>query len=156
MPTRGARFLRERGIPFEIRRYEHDEKGAVFAAQAIGFPVEQTVKTLVVELSSDEEILVLMPGDAEVDVKKLAKGLKVKRASLVDQRTAERVTGYLIGGISPFGIKRPLRIVMERRLLRYPFVAINAGGRGVMAVLNPQDVIRAVGAQPLSVAAAPS
>lgn len=152
MPTRGARFLRQRGIPFELRRYEHAEKGAVFAAQAIGFPLEQTVKTLVVELSSDEEILVLMPGDAEVDAKRLARELNVKRASMVDQHTAERVTGYLIGGISPFGTKKPMRVVIDEGLLRHPQVAVNAGGRGAMAVLDPQDIVRATGALPLPLA----
>jgi len=153
MPTRGARFLRQRGVPFELRRYDHAEKGAMFAAQAIGFPLEQTVKTLVVELSSDEEILVLMPGDAEVDVKRLAKELNVKRASMADQHTAERMTGYLIGGISPFGTKKPMRVVIDEGLLRYPQVAVNAGGRGVMAVLNPQDIVRATGALPLPLGA---
>ena len=153
MPTRGARFLRQRGVPFELRRYDHAEKGATFAAQAIGFPLEQTVKTLVVELSSDEEILVLMPGDAEVDVKRLAKELDVKRASMADRHTVERVTGYLIGGISPFGTKKPMRVVIDEGLLRYPRVAVNAGGRGVMAVLNPQDIVRATGALPLPLGA---
>ena len=153
MPTRGARFLRQRGVPFELRRYDHAEKGAMFAAQAIGFPLEQTVKTLVVELSSDEEILVLMPGDAEVDVKSLAKELNVKRASMADQHTAERMTGYLIGGISPFGTKKPMRVVIDEGLLRYSQVAVNAGGRGVMAVLNPQDIVRATGALPLPLGA---
>lgn len=151
MPTRGARFLREQGIAFELHRYEHAKKGAAYASQAIGFSLERTVKTLVVELSGNEDILVLMPGNADLDLKKLAKELSVKRASMADQHTAERVTGYLIGGISPFGTKKTMRVVVEEGLLGHDKVAVNAGARGVMAVLSPHDIVQSVNAVPLAV-----
>ncbi|RLC07633.1 MAG: Cys-tRNA(Pro) deacylase [Deltaproteobacteria bacterium] len=144
MSTRAIRFLKEKGIDFEVVEYLHKKKGAVFAAQSLGFPLERTIKTLVVDLGRKNHVIVLMPGDRNLDLKRLAVFFSVKRAAMADTATAERLTGYLVGGISPFGTKHDLPVVMEQSLLRFDKVAVNAGKRGVMLIMEARDILLAV------------
>ena len=144
MTTRAIQFLKRKKIPFEVIRYKHDEKGAVFASRAIDFPLEKTVKTLVANLGSNKYLLVLAPGHRRVSPKCLAKACGVKRTALSDPATAERITGYKVGGISPFGTRHALPVIMEAALLNHDKVAINGGQRGIMLVMSPVDILRAV------------
>ncbi len=146
MTTRGIQFLKQKRIAHEVIKYDHQEKGARFAAQAAGFPLSQTIKTLVVSLDANQYTLVLMPGDSELSMKKIAKTCGAKRAAMADQASATRVTGYLVGGISPFGTKKRLPVIMESALQHYREVMINAGQRGTMVKLAPVDIIRALNA----------
>ena len=118
------------------------KKGAVFASRAIDFPLERIVKTLVADIGASKYILVLTPGHRRVSPKRLAKAYGVKRATLSDPATAERTTGYKLGGISPFGIRRSLPVMMEKTLLDHNKVAINGGQRGIMLVMTPADILR--------------
>ncbi len=152
MSTRAISFLRKKKIRFEIIKYEHREKGAEFAARATGYPVEHTVKTLVVELDRKGCCLALLPGDRELSLKKLATHLSVKRTAMADIKTAQRLTGYMVGGISPFGIKRRLPTVMEKCILNNPEVLINAGQRGVMIKMTPGDIVTALNCAVASIA----
>jgi Cys-tRNA(Pro)/Cys-tRNA(Cys) deacylase len=147
MSTRGIQFLKQKRIAHQVVRYEHAEKGAKFAAQTIGFPLEQTIKTLVAVLDGDRYILVLLPGDRQLSLKKLAAACKAKRAAMSDAALAERLTGYQVGGISPFGAKKSLPVIMESALLSYACVMINAGRRGVMVQLAPMDIVRLLNAR---------
>jgi len=142
MSTRAIQYLNKKGINFKVVEYEHNEKGAEFAARAIGFPVERTIKTLVVDLGNKKYSFALMPGDKQLALKQLARACKVKRAAMVDTATAERLTGYLVGGISPFGAKQRLTAVIEESLMKYDKVAINAGQRGVMLIMAPRDIVK--------------
>jgi Cys-tRNA(Pro)/Cys-tRNA(Cys) deacylase len=142
MATRAISFLKQKRVPFEVIRYEHEEKGAEFAAKATGFPLAKTVKTLVVDLGNTKYVLVLMPGDKQLDLKALAKACSVKKAALADSAAAERLTGYLVGGISPFGTKQKLRVVIEESILQSDRVLINAGQRGVMLIMTPNDIMQ--------------
>jgi len=144
MSTRAIQFLRQKKIPFEIIKYEHDEKGADFAARATGFPLERTVKTLVVDLGEKRHALVLMPGDKKLSMKQLAKAFGSKRAVMAEAAAAERLTGYLTGGISPFGTKQVLPTVMETQILDYEKILINAGQRGTMFLMTPPDILAAL------------
>jgi Cys-tRNA(Pro)/Cys-tRNA(Cys) deacylase len=144
MSTRAIKFLKQKGVSFEVKKYQHEEKGARFAAQAMDFPLEKTIKTLVVDLGHKGYVMVLMPGDKNIDLKKLSAVFSVKRAAMADTATAERLTGYLVGGISPFGTKQVLPVVMEECLLEFDRVAINAGQRGVMLVMAPKDILSAL------------
>ncbi len=144
MSTRAVKFLKQKRIPFEIIKYPHEEKGAEFAARAVGFPVERTIKTLVVDLGQKKYCFVLMPGDKQLVLKRLAKVLSVKRAAMVDVATAERLTGYPVGGISPFGPKQQLPAAMEESLLKFDKVLINAGQRGAMLMMAPGDIVEAL------------
>ena len=140
MSTRAIQYLKQKKISFEVVRYDHAGKGARFAASATGYPLEATIKTLVVELGSNDYRLVLMPGDKQLSMKLLAKACGVKRAAMVDIPTAERVTGYLVGGISPFGIKKKIPVVMDEGVLELDKILINAGQRGTMLMIDPADV----------------
>jgi len=144
MSTRAIQYLNKIGINFKVVEYEHDEKGAEFAARAIGFPLERTIKTLVVDLGSNQYCFALLPGDKQLALKQLAKACKVKKAAMVDTATAERLSGYLVGGISPFGAKHNLPAVVEESLLKFDDVAINAGQRGVMLIMSPGDIVKAL------------
>lgn len=140
MSTRAIRYLEQKKIPFEIVKYDHEEKGAEFAARASGYPLKRTVKTLVVDLGGGEYLLALMPGDKQLSMKRLARVCGVKRAAMADTRTAERITGYLVGGISPFGTKQKLRVVMEEHILQFEKVLINAGQRGTMLKIASESI----------------
>ena len=146
MSTRAIQFLNQKKIPFEVVKYEHEEKGAAFAARASGSPLERTVKTLVVDLGKKQYTLVLMPGNKQISMKRLARIRGVKRAAMADTQTAERITGYLVGGISPFGTRQRLRVVMEKDMLRFDKILINAGQRGTMLKIAPDDIRTALAA----------
>ena len=126
MSTRAIKFLNQKKIPFEVIRYAHAEKGAEFAARATGFTLEKTVKTLVVDLGDRNCLLALLPGDKQLDLKAVARIYAVKKATMADTETAERLTGYLVGGISPFGVKQRLPVVIEESILQFERVLINA------------------------------
>ena len=143
MPTRAIRYLEQKKISFEIVKYDHEEKGAEFAARASGYPLKRTVKTLVVDLGGGEYLLALMPGDKQLSMKRLARVCGVKRAAMADTRTAERITGYLVGGISPLGTKLKLKVVMEASILKFEKILINAGQRGTMLKIAP-EIIRSL------------
>jgi Cys-tRNA(Pro)/Cys-tRNA(Cys) deacylase len=142
MSTRAIRYLNQKGIHFDVSEYEHDEKGAEFAAKAMGFPLEKTIKTLVVDLGHNKYVFALLPGNKQLALKRLAKVCRVKRAAMVDTAMAERLTGYFVGGISPFGAKQSLPVLMEETLLKFDNVAINAGQRGVMLIIAPGDIVK--------------
>lgn len=144
MTTCGIQFLKQKKIAHQVVQYDHQEKGAAFAARAAGFPLEQTIKTLVVGKGANDHALALMPGDRQLSMKKLAKALAVKRLAMADGAVAQRVTGYLVGGISPFGTKKPLPVIMDASLKAHTQVMINAGQRGTMVQMNPEDIIQAL------------
>ncbi|RTZ97847.1 MAG: Cys-tRNA(Pro) deacylase [Deltaproteobacteria bacterium] len=144
MTTRAIAYLKNINTLFEVIKYDHREKGAEFAARATAFPLEQTVKTLVVDIENKNHCLALVPGNRQLDLKKLARVFSVKRAAMADVALAERLTGYHVGGISPFGTRRKLPAVMDESILKYQEIMINAGQRGTMLKMAPQDIIRAL------------
>jgi Cys-tRNA(Pro)/Cys-tRNA(Cys) deacylase len=153
MTTRGIAFLNQKRVAHEVVKYDHKEKGAEFAARAVGFALAQTLKTLVVALDGRRHVLVLMPGDRQVSMKKVAVACGAKRAAMADTGTAERLTGYRVGGISPFGVKKGFPVVMDAAAALYNQVMINAGRRGIMVKLAPSDIVRTLGALVADVAA---
>ena len=152
MSTRAIAYLKKKKIPYEVVKYEHEEKGAEFAARATGYALERTVKTLVVELERRRYCLALLPGHRELDLKKLAALCGVKRTAMVDIKTAERLTGYLVGGISPFGTQQRLETFMEESILANEEILINGGQRGVMLKMAPGHIVAALGCKVLSIA----
>lgn len=152
MSTRAIAYLKKKKIPYEVVKYEHEEKGAEFAARATGYALERTVKTLVVELEGKRYCLALLPGHRELDLKKLATLCGVKRTAMADIKTAERLTGYLVGGISPFGTQQQLETIMEDSILPNKQILINGGQRGVMLKMAPGDIVAALDCKVLSIA----
>lgn len=151
MSTRAIQYLKKTAVTFEVVRYDHLEKGAVFAARAIGFDLDKTIKTLVVDLGRGKHALALVPGSGQLVPKRLARALGVKRIHMADTAAAERLTGYMVGGISPFATRQRLPVIMETRLLDEDQVAINAGQRGVMLIMAPGDILQTLAAKPASI-----
>ncbi len=152
MTTRAIAYLKNRDVPFEVIKYDHREKGAAFAARATGFPLEQIIKTLVAEIGSHNHCLALLPGTRQLDLKKLARIFSVKRATMVDVAAAERLTGYRVSGISPFGTKQRLPVVLDEYVLKYHEIIINAGQRGMMLKMTPQDIVKAIDCEVAAIA----
>ncbi len=142
MKTRGITFLEQFHFPFEVFTYTHDRKGAEFAAEATGIPLERMIKTLVVgDTTRMQYFFVLMPGNLELDLKRAAAAAGVKRMRMASVSEAERLTGYQVGGISPFGSRKSLPIFMDENLKRHITVAINGGARGCIIALKTDKLI---------------
>jgi Cys-tRNA(Pro) deacylase len=112
------------------------------AAKELGVEEHAVVKTLVFEDERREPLLVLMHGDRTVSTKSLARALGVKWVRACDPKSAHRHSGYFVGGISPFGTTRRLRIFLERSILDLEKIYINAGKRGLLAEVSPKDLVR--------------
>jgi len=145
--TQAMRYLDQRRIEYEAREYEHREKGAEPAAEALDWPVEATIKTLVTVFIDRSINLVLMPGDQELSLKSLARAAGVKQAAMAPESLAERFTGYQVGSISPFGTRRILPVWMHKSLLDHETVGINGGRRGLILFLKPSAVRDALDAR---------
>lgn len=145
--TQALRHLRQKKIAHEAREYDHRVKGAEYAAEALEWPLEAMAKTLVAALSDGTYVQCLLPGDLELSLKKLARELAVKSARMAAPEEAEKVTGYLVGGISPFGTRKRLPVRIHRSLMTFPVIGVNGGRRGLIVFLNPKDVVERLGAE---------
>ena len=146
--TRGMRYLREHGVPFVEHRYEHRAKGAAYAAEALGLDPAMVAKTLVAELSGSFA-LALVPGDRELSLRGLARAAGAPSASLAAERDAQRLTGYQIGGISPFGSRNELPVYAVADWLERDRIALNGGARGVILELASADLQRVLRVTPI-------
>jgi len=151
--TAAVRVLKQAGVPFTEHPYAYVERGgtAAFAAQA-GVDEHAVVKTLVMEDEAKKPFVVLMHGDREVSTKELARVLGVKSVHPCAPETAERHSGYLVGGTSPFGLRKPLPIYVEATVLELARIYINGGKRGFIVGLAPQELVRVLAPKPVRVA----
>jgi len=137
-------MLKEKGADFTLRTYKYEEKGGTpVASRELGVDEHQVVKTLVMEDDRKNPLLILMHGDNQVSTKNLARVLGAKSVEPCDPETAHRHTGYMVGGISPFGTRKPLKVYVEASVLELPMIYINAGKRGLLAEMSP-DVLKKV------------
>jgi Cys-tRNA(Pro) deacylase len=135
--------MKQGGVAFTLRPYRYEEHGGTrVSARELGVDEHEVVKTLVMEDEEGAPFIILMHGDRQVSTKNLARTLGVKAVAPCDPRTAERHTGYRVGGTSPFGTRKPLRIFMEEGIAGLPRLLINAGSRGLLAEMAPADLIR--------------
>jgi Cys-tRNA(Pro) deacylase len=142
--TQAVRILKAHGASFGLHTYKYEEKGGTqVAAVQLGVDEHQVIKTLVMEDDKGNPFLILMHGDKEVSTKTLARLLGVKTVTPCTPETAHKHTGYVVGGISPFGTRKPLRVYAEEALLHLPRVYINAGKRGLLAEMSP-DVLHSI------------
>ena len=142
--TTAVRFLRDKKIEFEPYLYNYvDQGGTGHAAKELHVPEHCVVKTIILQTDSGEPLVVLMHGDCDISTKELARVMEVKHVTQCNERDANRYTGYVVGGISPFGTKRTLRICIQRTILSLPEIYINGGKRGFLVKINPQDIQRA-------------
>ena len=150
--TPAVRLLRERRVAFIPHLYAWQERGGTrVAALESGVDEHQIIKTLVMETDEGSPFLVLMHGDREVSTKALARRLGVKRVAPVDPERAGRLTGYLVGGISPFGTRSRLPVYVESSILTLPRILVNGGKRGFLIEVDPA-ALRLVGAVPVEAA----
>jgi len=141
--TQAVRMLKENGAEFTLRTYKYEEKGGTpVASRELGVNEHQVIKTLVMEDDRKNPLLILMHGDNEVSTKNLARVLGVKSVEPCDPETAHRHTGYMVGGISPFGTRKALKVYVEASILELPKIYINAGKRGLLAEMSPQELKR--------------
>jgi Cys-tRNA(Pro) deacylase len=137
--TPATSLLRERGVPFEVRLYSYlDHGGTEHAARELNVDEHAVIKTLVFEDEAKRPFLVLMHGDMEVSLKELARAVKVKTASPCAPDAAQRHTGYQVGGISPFGVRKRLPVYVQKSIFNLPSILINAGRRGALAEMDPR------------------
>ncbi len=140
--TRAIHVLRTAGVAFTEHPYDYVDSGgtARFAEQAC-VDEHAVIKTLVMADDRGRGLLVLMHGDREVSTKALARELGVKSVEPVDPDTALRLTGYQVGGISPFGTRRPLPVCMQASIATLPRLYINAGRRGLLVGIDPAALV---------------
>jgi len=154
--TMGTRLLDELGVSYERHLFPYDKKtGARGAARELGVAKEVVIKSLVFETSDGDPFMVLMDSAHEVSTKAMARRLDVKSVQPCGPGRAQSLTGYLIGGISPFGARRPLPVYIEGSLLAHDTVYINVGHRGFLVSLPPGEIRRVVDAEPVDVAIDP-
>lgn len=139
--TQAIRILKDKDVPFVIHSYKYEEHGGTgVAARELQVDEHHVIKTLVMETDTHAPFLVLMHGDREVSTKNLARLLGVKTISPCSPDAVNKHTGYMIGGTSPFGTRKPLKIYMERTIADLPAIYINAGKRGLLAEISPADL----------------
>jgi len=142
--TPAVRALREKGVEFEPHLYEYEERGGTrHSAASLGVDEHAVVKTLVMETDARRPLIVLMHGDREVSTKSLARTLGVKTVQPCKPETAQKHTGYLVGGTSPLGTRTKMPVYAERTIFGLPRVYLNGGKRGFLVSLDP-NVLRDV------------
>jgi Cys-tRNA(Pro) deacylase len=145
--TPAVRLLREKKVEFEPHLYDYEEHGGTrHSAELLGIDEHAVVKTLVMETDAKKPLIVLMHGDREVSTKNLARHLGVKSVHPCDFAQAQKYTGYLIGGTSPFGTRIHMHVYAERTIFELPKIYINGGKRGFLVSIDPKvlkDVLHA-------------
>jgi Cys-tRNA(Pro)/Cys-tRNA(Cys) deacylase len=141
--------LEKAGVAFQLHEYDYDpnaERIGMQAAEALGIEPARLLKTLMAR-AGDTVVCVLAPSDREVNLKKLAAAANAKSATMLGAAEAERLTGYHVGGISPFGQKKRARVFIEQSTLAFPRIVVNGGRRGLQVELAPDDLVRVLDAQ---------
>jgi Cys-tRNA(Pro) deacylase len=141
--TPAIRFLREKRIAFEPHLYDYKERGGTAHSSAeLQLPEHAVIKTLVMETDKREPLIVLMHGDLEVSTKTLARTVGVKTISVCDPAVAQKHTGYMVGGTSPFATRRTMPVYVERTIFDLPKLYINGGKRGFLVSIEPASLRR--------------
>lgn len=136
--TPAVRVLKSRRVNFLLHSYKYEDNGGTAAvARAFNLNEHQIIKTLVMEGEPGQYFLVLMHGDRQVSVKSLARSLKIKTVTPCKPEIAQKITGYKVGGISPFGTRKEFVVYLESSIMTLDTIYINAGKRGVLAQLPP-------------------
>ena len=143
--TRATQALAAAGVTFEVVTYDYDpdaDRIGLQAAEAIGVSPDIVLKTLMAEVDG-KPVCVVLPSDREVSMKKLAAAFKGKSANMMKPAVAEKATGYVVGGISPFGQKKQVPTVFEIEAMAQSHVFMNGGQRGLQVRLAPVDAVAA-------------
>jgi Cys-tRNA(Pro)/Cys-tRNA(Cys) deacylase len=149
MKTNGARILESLGIAFELREYEVDPEdlSALSVARKVGMPPEQVFKTLLTTGGTGTYVFAVIPGDAELDFKKLARAAGLRKVEMVPLKEVQPLTGYIRGGVTVFGAKKAYPVFVDETIILFDQISISAGARGTQLIVAPDDYLRAAEAQ---------
>ncbi|WP_114417113.1 Cys-tRNA(Pro) deacylase [Marinospirillum perlucidum] len=142
--TPAVNLLKKRKTAFQLHEYDHEPGSASYgleAAEKLGLSPEEVFKTLVAELDSGQLVVAILPVDQQLNLKKLAKAAKAKKASLADPAKVERTTGYLLGGVSPLGQKKALPTFIHQSAEPLQQMNVSGGRRGLEIQLAPKDLL---------------
>ncbi len=141
--TAATRLLRQLGVPYTEHPYRYEERGGTaVSARELGVDEHAVVKTLVMEDDRKEPLVVLMHGDREVSTKALARQVGARAVQICRPDVANRHSGYLVGGTSPFGTRRKMPVYLKRTILDLERVYVNGGSRGFLVGVAPADLVR--------------
>jgi Cys-tRNA(Pro) deacylase len=154
--TPAVHALRRHNVPFTEHPYRYEEHGGTsVSSRELGVPEHIVVKTLVMQDADRMPLIVLMHGDREVSTKALARAIGAKAIEPCRPDVAEKHTGYLVGGTSPFGTRKSLPVYVERTVLALELVYVNGGRRGFLVALNPKAFVDVLNATSVEVAIEP-
>ena len=153
--TPATELLAREGVEYTEHHYEYVEHGGTsVSSSALGVPEHHVVKTLVMETDRGDPLIVLMHGDRKVSTKELARVAGVKRVFPCKPEVAQRHSGYLVGGTSPFGTRKAMPVYIEETILALPKIAINGGRRGYLVGIAPRVCVQLLDAKPVNCALA--
>ena len=148
--TPATQMLRQAGVAFTEHPYDYVEHGGTAeSARQLGMAEHAVIKTLVMQDDKAQPLIVLMHGDRQVSTKNLAREIGVKSIEACKPEVAQRHSGYLVGGTSPFGLRKPMPVYVEASVLLLPRICINGGRRGFLVGLDPVVLTTAMGARPV-------
>ena len=148
--TQATQLLRKHQVSFEEHPYPYEEHGGTsVSARELGVPEHDVIKTLVMQDEAAKPLIVLMHGDCKVSTKNLARGIGCKSVEPCKPEVAQRHSGYMIGGTSPFGTKKAMPVYVEQSILELPRIYINGGRRGFLVSLAPQVLLDLLKAKPV-------
>ncbi|HET9595539.1 MAG TPA: Cys-tRNA(Pro) deacylase [Anaeromyxobacteraceae bacterium] len=141
--TAATRLLREKGVAYTEHMYRYEEHGGTaVSARELSVDEHAVVKTLVLEDDAGEPLVVLMHGDREVSLKALARQIGKRAVAVCRPEVAQRHSGYLVGGTSPFGTRKRMPVYVERTVLDLPVMYVNGGSRGFLVEMAPSELAR--------------
>jgi len=141
--TPATKFLREKGVAFSEHAYAYEERGGTrVSARELGVPEHAVVKTLVMEDEAKRPLIVLMHGDRVVSTKNFARQIGAKSVQPCNPEVAQRHSGYLVGGTSPFGTRKAMPVYLEKSVLGLPTIYINGGRRGYLVGIDPKELVK--------------
>jgi len=148
--TPATQMLRSAGVAFTEHVYDYvDHGGTAESARQLGWPEHSVVKTLVMQDERAQPLIVLMHGDKQVSTKNLARAIGAKSVEPCKPEVAQRHSGYLVGGTSPFGTRKAMPVYVEATVLDLPALLINGGRRGFLVELPPRVLVEVLAAQPV-------
>ena len=151
--TPATKFLREHGVPFTEHVYDYvDHGGTAESSKQLGVPEHEVIKTLVMQDERAQPLIVLMHGDKQVSTKNLARQIGAKSVEPCKPEVAQRHSGFMVGGTSPFGLRKPMPVYVEETALALPRICINGGRRGFLVGIAPQVLVDLIGAKPVNCA----
>lgn len=142
--TPAVNYLKKQRVDFTLHRYQHDPKHPSFgleAAEKLNFEPDRVFKTLVVQIDNQELVVAIVPVNRQLNLKALARFLKVKKIAMADGKAVESATGYVLGGVSPLAQKKRHRTVIDESCQPWPTLLVSGGRRGLEIELTPNDLI---------------